>query len=152
MRLFKYLPLLSLLIALSSTSEAGIFGGKCKPTGSCDTVACAPCHYTCCPELKTVKVKKHCWETECEPVCIPRVQCPLFNFFRKTDCDPCTEILFNGRSLNGRCADVRVVKKLKKVSYECEKCVVEWNVRCVSSRAKKSCDGISVSGSCCQMR
>ena len=144
--------LLLMMIALSSTSEAGFFRGKCKPTGSCDSVSCAPCNYTCCPEVKTVKVKKHYWETECEPICIPKVQCPLFRFFRKSNCDSCTDAPFNGCSLRGRCAEVRVVKKLKKVSYETEKCVVQWNVRCVSSGAGKSCGSCGATGSCCQIK
>ncbi len=151
MKLIQSAMLMSLLLALSTSVEAGIFSGKCKPAGCCDNVDCSPCSYTCCPTVKTEKVKKHCWETECKPVCIPKVQCPLFNFFRKDKCDPCTEVDACGRPLSSLCAEVRMVKKLKKVEYECEKCVVEWNVRCVSPGCGKCCDTIGAPGGCCKI-
>lgn len=151
MKTIYHVAIFSLMLCAVSQVEAGLFSGKCKPAGSCDSVQCDSCRYVCCPEVKTEKVKKHCWETECKPVCIPKVRCPLFDFFRKDKCDPCTALDANGRSLSGACAEVRMVKKLKKVEYECEKCVVEWNVRLVSNGCSKGCTFDSQPGSCCRI-
>ncbi len=152
MKLIQSILLFSLFVSLSTSAQAGLFPVKCKPAGCYDNVECAPCSYTCCPEVKTEKVKKHCWEVECEPVCIPEVQCPLFNFFRKNKCEPCSDVDVFGRPLNSLRAKVRVVKKLKKVEYECEKCVIEWNVQCLSAGSRKSRDTTGVESGCCQIR
>lgn len=144
--------LFTLLLVMASEIEAGLFPGKCKPPGCCDHVECGPCGYACCPEAKTEKVKKHCWETECEAICVPRVQCPLFNFFRKDKCDPCTELDASGRPLSSLGSDVRMVKKLKKVEYECEKCVVEWKVQKVSPGCAKCGAGTGAPGDCCKIK
>ena len=152
MKIIQSLAVMCVLLSYTSSVEAGFFNGKAKPAGCCDNARCEPCSYTCCPEVKTVKVKKYCWEVECKPVCIPKVNCPLFSFFRKDNCDPCTELDACGRPLSSLCAEVRTVKKLKKVDYECEKCVVEWKVQCTTPGCGKCCDGFGVPGSCCQVK
>lgn len=152
MNLMVRLTFCAMLFCLASDVQADIFRGKLKPAGCCETANCAPCSYACCPEVKTEKVKKHYWETECKPVCIPKVHCPLLDFFRKDKKDPCTSQDACGRPLNSLCAEVRMVKKLKKVEYECEKCVVEWNVRCVSTGCAKACDSYGNPAGCCQTK
>lgn len=157
--LLSHCCLALLTISCVSSAEAGIVDSflqltgrstkaDCAPTTTCDAATlngcpqctpangtCCPDHYTCCPEVKSEKVKKSCWQTECEPVCIPPVRCPLFDCFRQDHCDPCAGPLFGGRFLSGSCGKIRVVNKLKKVDYECEKCAVEWHARC-----KTPCD------------
>lgn len=152
MKIYQATHALLLLLAMTISAEAGWLSGKCKPEGCCDNVSCAPCSYVCCPEVKQEKVKKYCWEVECVPVCVPKVKCPLFSFFSKDKCDPCTDLDACGRPLSSLCADVKMVKKLKKVEYECEECVVEWKVQCVSNNCGKSCDGYGVPGSCTQIK
>ncbi|TWT59011.1 hypothetical protein KOR42_23990 [Thalassoglobus neptunius] len=142
---------LALIVSASSQATAGNFLGACKPTGCCETVNCPPCQLVCCPETKAEKVKKHCWEIECEPICVPRVRCPLFDFFRKDQCDQCDAMSANGGSYCNRCADVKMVRKLKKVEYECEKCVVEWKVHRVPVSAGKCCDGAPPALGCTQL-
>ena len=153
MKLFYLTTMFAVMATLSSAAEAGWLTGKCKPDGCCDGATCAPCQSTCCPTVKNVKVKNHCWETECKQICVPRVQCPsIFSFFCKDNCDPCAAGIFKGKSLAGRCADVKCVKALKKVEYECDDCVVEWKVQCASPGCGKCCDGYGIQDGCCVIK
>jgi hypothetical protein len=115
----------------------------------------------CQPVVKTEKIKRHCFEVECEYVCIPPVQLPKcgggFCGLFGGGCDGCSETecaapgcttdcaecgagtCGNGNdSLLGRLCSkltdcrIRKVNTFKKKEYECgEKCVVEWKVVCV---------------------
>jgi len=138
-----------------SANAADVCGG-CKATEGCQS-CCEGCRLVCSPECKTVKEKKHGWDVECEPVCIPKVKCPLFNFFgfgssKSAGCENCGDKSCNG-NCDGRCQQVacgriRTVHKLKKVEYETEKTVVEWKVkRCAIDCGK--CGGGCAPLGCC---
>jgi len=138
MKMNMIVPAMALMLLVMNSAEAGWLRGGCKPAGCCETVACAPCKMVCCPEVKMKKFDKHCWKVECEQICVPRVKCPLFSCFQKKDCgDHCDRGNLFGRCFSGLCADVKTVRKLKKETYECEKCVVEWSVRPIDG---DSCD------------
>lgn len=135
-----------------------------KPAGCCDTVSCQPCMLICRPEIKTKTEKKHCWEVECDYVCVPKVQCPISAWIRskihgdaESCCDTCGTAGCNGCE-TGVCnqtplhARIRTVRRLKKVEYECEKCVVEWHIeQCSACNGLEDCKSgcTSVSPSSC---
>lgn len=75
--------------------------------------ACCPdCgHKICQPEPITTKEKKHCWEIECKDICIPAIK-----WWWEPCCTP------------PKCGQVKTIKVLKKVEYECEKCGYKWKV------------------------
>lgn len=73
-------------------------------------VRCPSCNHTCKPEYITKKVKKTTYEVECKQICIPAVTFPW-----QKCCEP-------------RCGKVITVKKLKKVSYQCERCGCKWKI------------------------
>lgn len=131
---------------------------------------CSP-RVICCPECKTVKEEKQCWQTECETICVPPVTlpccgclfsgrccgsgcecrsscscgdagCPICS--RQSAC--CKNSLL--RKVFGKfcCCQARCVKKLKPHKYECEKTEVEWKVVCPDSC--NCCDSCST-GDCC---
>lgn len=144
------------VIPLISAHSAAADGGGCeKPVGCCQN-CCEPCMLVCCPETKIVKEKKHAWDLECEHVCIPKVHCPLFNLFGccsklSTCCQNCGDSACSGNCCSGQqgsCGKIRTVRKLKKVEFEVEKCVVEWKVRKSAWNAGKCCDGCPPQ-SCC---
>jgi hypothetical protein len=130
--------------------------GQIQQTGfqkpACAEDCCVePCSLVCCAEVKTVKEKKHCWEVECEPVCIPKVRCPLFSFFTGHKADSCTGCGTEGcvdDCCDAQCGKVRMVRKLKKKEYECEKQVVEWTVRSANPGCGKCGEGCAPA-SCC---
>jgi hypothetical protein len=94
----------SLLVLISSV----VFAGHC-----CNT--CPKCDYGVCePVLTEIGVKKHCWQVECKPVCIP-----AFKWWWEPCCEP------------PPCGKVRNIKTLKKVEYECKKCGYKWEATCV---------------------
>ena len=157
--------MLAIMVAAPSIASAGLM--DCLKGGGCcaEKVTCCT---KCVPEYKTEKVKKHCWCTECDEVCIPPVTLPCCkSMFGKLcgrgkcggcsdgscgSCGSCceTKCCNNGllKKLFGCCAGCRTrcVSKLKKHEYECEKCVVEWKcVRC------GCCDnGCCETGACCE--
>ena len=142
------------LLTLSAGAADGC--GCSKATEGCHS-CCEGCMLICSPECKTVKEKKHCWDVECEPVCIPKVRCPLFNLFgfgsgASACCDSCGDQFCNG-NCNGNCQQascgkIRVVRKLKKVEYQVEKTVVEWKVKRCALECGKCCDGCAPIGCC----
>jgi len=146
----RSLLLIGLPLLLAGTATAGQIqqAGFQKP--SCGEDCCVePCCMVCHAEIKTVKEKKHCWEVECEPVCIPKVRCPLFDFFRgSSSCDGCGSEGCNDLNCCDLCGDVRMVRKLVKKEYECEKQVVEWSVRCVSPGCGKCGEGCAPAEGC----
>ena len=75
----------------------------------------------CCPEPTEIKVEKHCWEVECEQICIPKFKWPW---------ESCCEA--------PKCGKVRSVKVLKKVEKECKECGYKWTVKDAGCRT--SCD------------
>ncbi|GIW82159.1 MAG: hypothetical protein KatS3mg105_3966 [Gemmatales bacterium] len=84
-----------------------------------------PCK-TCCPKVEHKKVKKSCWEVECQEICIPRI---CFPWMKTRSC--CDGVCFQPR-----CGRVIKVHKLKKKEYECgEKCEYKWEIhnRCIPS-------------------
>ena len=136
MRPVRILGLLVIAISMARPATAGLLDGlfskNSKPSGCCDTCVPQPC-YECCPEFKTETVTKHCWEIECERICVPRVRCPfkkLFSFGGCKSCGGCGGCTEGCCEQVCCCADVRVVRRLVKKEYECEECVVEWHVAC----------------------
>lgn len=140
-------------------------GGAGKPY-ACGETCCGTCQptYLCCrAEPKTVKVRKHCYEVECEYVCIPSVSLPICLLFGRNNCretngcdSTCTGRRNDGcesgsqrrgglglpRRLCSIFTDCRIrkVRKLKKKEYEVEDCVCEWSVVCVQpTGCGKSC-------------
>jgi hypothetical protein len=101
-------PSLCLMATLTWTATSPA-GGHCQGAAGCGChVECPRCHYYCKLEVEKEKEKNYCWDVECEPVCIPRVQFPW-----ECGCPP-------------KCAKVRQVRVLKKVEYECERCTYTW--------------------------
>lgn len=135
-------------------NSALAFDQGCQKPAGC-TACCQSCVLACCPEIKTVKEKKHTWDVECDHVCIPKVHCPLVSWLKGGSCltgmctssdDCCSECgssncQGNCCSNTPLCAKVRAVRKLKKVEYETEKTVVEWTVKKYAMSGCKCCNG-----------
>jgi hypothetical protein len=67
------------------------------------------------------KETKHCYSTECKPICIPRVTFPWQKGCGHAKGKACgDECSFNG------CARVKVVRVLMKEEYECSRCKCVW--------------------------
>lgn len=146
-----------LLVSGSQVSMAGLWRHSSGCTAN-DSVAC-DCGQTCCKtcvgKCKSVTVKKQCWITECEDVCIPPVQLPcclcLFQTNRQScrSGDACSEPGCADQCRTGcsgtgttrsccrnsflrrvfaKCAGCRVrsVNRLKSEEYECQENVMEW--------------------------
>ncbi len=152
MKFLQYCVAVMLVITLvNQSARAGC--GASKPAG-CSESSCGSCEpgFLCCQnKIKTVKVKKHCYEVECDHVCIPPVclpKCPLFGAGDDCcndgtngcggdcgaqgcqDCSQCKqEKGFFGR-LCSKLTDCRIrkVHTLNKNEYEVEKCVCDWSV------------------------
>lgn len=72
-------------------------------------------------------VEKHCWQVECEEVCIPAIRWPWRCWGDKDRCD-------SGECVAGcaptACGRVRVVHRLRKETYECDVCKYEHRIEC----------------------
>ena len=146
--------------SLMANSSVALAGCGCEKATGCNDHCCGPCMLVCSAEKKTLKVKKHGWELECEHVCIPKVHCPLFRCFGSRSaapacCQNCGDSNCNGNcSANGSCnpqgacGRIRTVRKLKKEEYEVEKCVVEWSVKKCGGSCGKSCDACPPQSGC----
>ena len=79
----------------------------------------------CYPEVKCEPITRHCYEIECEEICVPGVTFYLGKLFGKGkgkgDCCGC----------DGFCPNpgyMKTVRTYKKVEYECgEKMVCDWS-------------------------
>lgn len=151
------MALLPLNPFLSLRATAGDGSGCAKATNCCQN-CCEGCILVCSPECRTVKEKKHGWEVECEHVCIPKVRCPLFNLFgcgsgSSVCCQNCGDNSCQGNCdgscQQASCGKIRTVRKLKKVEYEVEKCVVEWKVKQCAWDSGKCCNGCPPPQTCC---
>jgi hypothetical protein len=88
------------------------------------TAVCSRCgEKVCVTFVSPAKETKSCWEVECDEVCIPAVRCP-WHHCPKAECDSC-----GTASLPG-CGEVRGVRKLKQVEYECDTCRYEHRIVC----------------------
>jgi len=96
----------------------------------CDSDSgCSACCPKCKLEVSTEEFKKHFYEVECKPICIPKVTFP----WQKPRCDKC-----DGGCDPGCCdcpipckgAHIRNVKVLKKFEYVCERCKYKWTPEC----------------------
>jgi hypothetical protein len=94
---------------------------------SCQEVRCPSCDHVCKLSVEKTQQKKHCWEVECQPICIPRVTFPWQKCCRTP-----------------KCAKLKYVRSLKKVEYECSVCKYEWTAEPVTCRGAcgngSSCD------------
>jgi len=106
------LSALAVVIVLSITSA--VWAGKCCCPGCGNKVCCA------ISEEKTID--KHCYEVECEDICIPKFRMPW-----EKCCKP-------------KCARVKTVRVLKKVNYECKSCGYKWEVNCVDGCCSGGCN------------
>lgn len=174
-RSFTSIILLAVLLTASQVSMAGLWrhSSGCSANDSSACGDARACCKTCVGECKSVTVKKQCWTTECEDVCIPPVQLPcclcLFQGNRhrcksgdaccqpgctdgcttscsssKADC--CRNSLL--RRMFAKCAGCRVrsVSRLKSEEYECQENVVEWKAEFCGPCAEccsNGCGGIS---------
>ncbi|MEZ6129426.1 MAG: hypothetical protein R3C59_12150 [Planctomycetaceae bacterium] len=151
----------------SCCGSIGCDGTACCDSGHCCRSECK----TCKGECKSIKVKKYCWQTECEDVCIPPVQLPCCRCLFKGKCRGCCDAGAGGcssgctgcptcqpapccqngllKKLFGRCAGCRVrcVSRLKAEDYECEKNVMEWSVVSCGDCAG-CCSGLSGTTGC----
>ena len=147
--------------------------GPTKP-GGCGESACGSCEpaFLCCQrEFKTEKVKKTCYEVECEYVCIPPVCLPECCYPFGSRCSA----IMNAESACGSCGAegcqvccetpvqregllqklcskltacrIRKVNRLKKEESEVEECITEWSVVCMQpfGSCSKSCGYTSYS-------
>jgi hypothetical protein len=104
-------------------------------------VQCPQCDHTCKFSVDTDKEAKHCYDSECEPICIPKVVFPWQK--KKACCNSCNSCAGGcdacaGTGCDGSCgggskccnynngACIRYVNKLKKYEYECEVCKYKW--------------------------
>jgi hypothetical protein len=103
------LILFSFVLTLGGGSSPALAGKHhcCETCPQCDNKVCVPT-----PE--TTKVKKYCWEIECKDICIPKFKWPW-----ECCCDA------------PECGQVKTVKVLKKVEYECEECGYKWEIKSV---------------------
>ena len=96
-------------------------GGACAACGAGDKV--------CVTYAKPGTVEKHCWNVECEEVCIPAIrwpwQCRGWGEHARCDAEACAD----GCSTIA-CGKVRVVRRLKKETYEEDACVYEHRIEC----------------------
>lgn len=104
------------LLACAVATAALAGHGPCQKCPQCDNKVCVPT-----PETK--KVKKHCWDVECEDICIPAIRWPW-----QSSCSPPS------------CGKVKTVKVLKKVEYECEECGYTWDIKTVGCSCHGGCD------------
>ena len=175
MKVFRFCVAVAFVVALTDVPALADRGAG-KPNG-CGETCCGSCEPTvlCCrAEAKTVKVRKQCYEVECEYVCIPPVSLPTCSLFGGDNCaarnrcdSPCggcgTEgcescsqrdsepgLLRRFCSLFTDCR-IRKVRKLKKKESEVERCVCEWSVMCMQSPGCGKCsyDGCCAPASAC---
>ncbi len=141
--MYRFMILLATCTAVLLPSNA-VRAAEC-----CDGVVnttCPRCKSCCTLKVECGKQEKHCWEIECETICIPRVVFPWQVKRAKangqccnscaTGCDSCDAGCGScGKScLKCTCvnngARVKKVKKLKKKKYECPACKYEWTPAC----------------------
>ena len=148
--------------------------GSTKP-GGCGESACGSCEpdfLRCQREFKTEKVKKTCYEVECEYICIPPVCLPewCYPFGRhcgakmnaesvcgtcgSEGCRVCSETPLQREGLLQKLCSkltacrIRKVHRLKKKESEVEECITEWSVVCMQpcGSCSKCCGSTSSSG------
>lgn len=173
--IFKQLTILGLLVAVPSVATAG--SGLCRKSSRCGDYCCAErCEKKCVGECKSVTETKHCWNTECDEVCVPPVRLPCCKCLLKGMCgkgkcgsccscgdsgccdsnscrqDPCCREGLLHR-LFSKCAGCRIrcVSRLKKHEYDCEKNVIEWKVACGGGCCSNDCceTGAHCAPACC---
>lgn len=116
----------------------------CVTAQDCDTCTrvCTSCgEKVCCTYAKPDKEEKYCWEVECKEICIPAFRWPWEIWAAKNACiagGSCDGVNCDGancNSCNGACGPIKcgkviVVRKLKKVTYECDTCQYEHRIEC----------------------
>ena len=120
------------------TLHGGNSAGCCA-----ENPACPQCH--CEVTTEEGKVKKHCYEVECEQICIPRVRIPWHllgqAFSNRSKCDTCN----TGDCSQKPCGEVRTIRVLKKKEYECKVCKYKWtpvcNVGCCDTECSDADEG-----------
>jgi hypothetical protein len=88
------------------------------------TAVCSRCsEKVCVTFVMPATETKTCWDVECEEVCIPAVRCP-WHHCSEGECDNCGSAQLPG------CGEIRGVRKLKQVEYECDTCRYEHRIVC----------------------
>ena len=122
--------LLSSLIGLSTVGAGETRCESCVPfAGGSACSACGAGEKVCVTDAKPGTVEKHCWNVECEEVCIPAIRYPwhCWGWGKGVDCD--SGACGDGCSQTG-CGRVRVVRRLKKETYEEDVCEYEHRIEC----------------------
>ena len=118
------------------TLHSGHSAGCCA-----ENPACPQCH--CEVTAEEGKVKKHCYEVECEQICIPKVRIPwhllgqAFSNRSKCDTADCSQ---------KPCGEVRTIRVLKKKEYECKVCKCKWTPVCNDGCCDTGCSDAAESG------
>jgi len=109
--------LATLLITLTAswppaveTAQAGCPLGEIGHGHGCHAAECPRCH--CKISIEQVKEKKTSFDVTCKPICIPRITLPW-----QKCCAP-------------KCARIKYVHVVKKVTYECKKCKYKFEPVC----------------------
>ena len=110
--------MLLLTLTAGFTIGAGLQDGACGCQLHCPRCEC------CLPEVEIEKFKKHCWEVECVPVCIPQVTFPWEH--AKHGHHGCGPLYCPP----AKPAKTRNVHVLKEVEYECQRCRYKWKPVC----------------------
>ena len=145
----------------------GFLKPGCSDLSSCD--GCEPC-WCCQGQPKKVKRTRHCFDVECETICIPPVTLPTCAWFGGNgrcednccpdDCgDDCAAECSVCRSpgwLRRICAKltdcrIRTVHRIKRQEHDIEGCEWEWTAVCTGCRDGGKCctNACSTPGSCC---
>lgn len=114
--------LISVALASMSYAQAeSCLKGTCDH-GCCEA-ECPCCQYFCKHVCKLTKEtedeKKHCWNVQCKPICIPKIRFPW-----EKCCQP-------------KGATLKYVHVLKKHEYKCPSCKYVWTPVC---KECNSCD------------
>jgi hypothetical protein len=114
--------LLGLVLGLLATTSLSKALADCG--GGCCTHQCPNCNATCRSKVSEGKEEKHCWDTKCETVCIPRITFPWEKCCTKVGDGCCGKCC----PAPAPCGKVITVRRLMKHEYECPVCKYSWEV------------------------
>lgn len=130
---------------VSAKGVLPVYGGN---SGCCSAknLVCPQCH--CEVTTEEGKVTKHCYEIECEQICIPKVRIPWHllgqKFSRKSKCD--TGGCETPDCSPPPCGKVRTIRVLKKKEYECKVCKCKWTPVCNEGGCDTGSAGVDEGG------
>lgn len=98
------------VVAFAIFSLQSLSAGNFQKLSTGCLARCPSCQHTCRAVPVTYNIKKSAYEISYKQICIPAITFPW-----QKCCEP-------------RCGKVITVKKLHKVSYECERCGCKWKI------------------------